>query len=82
MLAIICGAATSGLGYALWYWVLPQVKAQSAAVLQLSVPIIAIAGGALFLGETLTMAVAIAAALVVGGIALAVTSGSARAGRK
>lgn len=82
VLAIICGAATSGLGYALWYWVLPQVKAQSAAVLQLSVPIIAIAGGALFLGETLTLAVAIAAALVVGGIALAVTSGSARAGRK
>lgn len=82
MLAIVCGAATSGLGYALWYWVLPQIKPQSAAVLQLSVPIIAIAGGALFLGEALTSKLAIAAGLVIGGIALAVTTGSVRAGRK
>lgn len=76
-LAVVCGAATSGLGYALWYWVLPQIKAQSAAVLQLSVPLIAIAGGAVFLGESLTPKLAGAALFVLGGIALSVTTGSA-----
>ncbi|WP_299647948.1 DMT family transporter [uncultured Tateyamaria sp.] len=73
-LAIISGAVTSGLGYALWYSILPRLAGQAAAVIQLSVPIIAIAGGALLLGEALTLSLAFAAALVVGGIAVAVTA--------
>ena len=80
-LAIVSGAVTSGLGYALWYHVLPQLLAQTAAVLQLSVPIIAIAAGALFLGEAISLALVLAAALVLGGIALAVTAPKALAGR-
>lgn len=44
-LAIASGAIASGLGYALWYTVLPQIRSSTAAVLQLSVPIIALAGG-------------------------------------
>lgn len=73
-LAILAGAVTSGLGYALWYHVLPQFAGQTAAVIQLSVPIIAICAGALLLGEALTLSVGVAALLVLAGIALAITS--------
>jgi len=81
-LATLSGAVTSGLGYALWYHVLPQLKAQTAAVVQLSVPIIAILAGALLLGEAITQDVVLAAALVLGGIALSVTSPTPQADRK
>jgi len=70
ILAIVSGAVTSGLGYALWYHVLPELAASSAGAAQLSVPIIAMAGGALFLGEPLTPSFALASAIVLGGIAL------------
>lgn len=80
-LAILSGAVTSGLGYALWYSILPRLTGQTAAVVQLSVPIIAIAGGTLLLGEAVTLSLALAAALVVGGIAVAVTASAAPAGR-
>ncbi|MEP1356314.1 MAG: DMT family transporter [Tateyamaria sp.] len=73
-LAIASGAVTSGLGYALWYTVLPQLRGQTAPVIQLSVPIIAIASGALLLGESVTVSVIAAAILVLGGIALTVTA--------
>ncbi|SHF11157.1 EamA-like transporter family protein [Ruegeria intermedia] len=66
------GAATSGLGYALWYRVLPQLSPAVAAVVQLSVPIIAIAAGAVLLGEQINARLILGACLVLGGIALAV----------
>ena len=80
-LAIVSGAVTSGLGYALWYHVLPQLTAQTAAVVQLSVPVIAIAAGALLLGESVGLPLILSAAMVLGGIALAVTSRSPQADR-
>ncbi|MEP2886907.1 MAG: DMT family transporter [Lentilitoribacter sp.] len=80
-LAVISGAVTSGLGYSLWYAVLPQMTPTTAAIVQLSVPIIAIVAGALLLGETTGLIIIVAAALVVGGIALAVTKRSAPADR-
>ncbi|WP_208347755.1 DMT family transporter [Pseudaestuariivita rosea] len=70
ILAIISGAITSGLGYALWYSILPNLGATRAAVSQLTVPIIAVAGGIAFLDETLTTRFALASALVLGGVAL------------
>lgn len=82
LLAIASGAITSGLGYALWYRVLPRLLAETAAVVQLSVPIIAILAGGVLLGEALTPPLLLAAALVIGGIALAVTSQSSPADRK
>jgi drug/metabolite transporter (DMT)-like permease len=75
-LAILCGAVTSGLGYSLWYSVLPKMTSTTAAIVQLSVPIIAIGVGAVFLGEAVGIVIIIAATLVVGGIALAVTTRS------
>lgn len=73
-LAVICGAVTSGLGYALWYSVLTQMRGTTAAVIQLSVPVIAILAGAVLLDEMVTPVVMIAAALVVGGIGWSVTA--------
>ncbi|MBV7394954.1 DMT family transporter [Mameliella sediminis] len=72
LLAVVSGAITSGMGYALWYHVLPQVKGSVAAVAQLSVPVIAMAGGMLFLGEALSLDFTIAAMVVLGGVALSV----------
>ncbi|MHC0053751.1 DMT family transporter [Actibacterium sp. D379-3] len=70
VLAVLSGAVTSGLGYALWYAVLPRLGAARAAVAQLTVPVIALAGGMVFLDEALTLRFAVASALVLGGVAL------------
>ena len=70
--AMISGAVTSGLGYVLWYSVLPSMRAASAATVQLSVPVLAAAGGILLLGEPLTLRYLLASVAVLGGIALVV----------
>ncbi|MEQ6248833.1 DMT family transporter [Sulfitobacter sp. HNIBRBA3233] len=80
-LSLFSGAATSGLGYALWYTILPRMKGATAAVVQLSVPIIAILGGAVLLGEAVSATVLIATVLVLGGIGWAVTAPRPKAAR-
>jgi len=70
--AIVSGAIASGLGYVVWYTVLPSLKAASAATVQLSVPVLAASGGILLLGEPLTLRFWLAAGAVLGGIALVV----------
>jgi drug/metabolite transporter (DMT)-like permease len=70
--AIASGAITSGLGYAIWYTVLPHLKATSAATLQLSVPVIATLGGLVWLGEPFTLRLLLASAAILGGIALVI----------
>ena len=70
-LAVGSGAVTSGLGYALWYAVLPQLGAARAAVAQLTVPVIAALGGAVLLAEAPGLRFWLASALVLGGVALA-----------
>lgn len=73
-MAILSGAITSGLGYALWYTVLPHLRGSTAAVAQLTVPVIAVAGGAVLLGEAVSARLVISALLVLGGVLIAVTS--------
>jgi drug/metabolite transporter (DMT)-like permease len=68
-LAVTSGAVTSGLGYALWYEVLPRIGASVAGLVQLSVPVIAALGGVLFLSEAPSLRMLGAGALVLGGIA-------------
>lgn len=70
-LAIVSGAITSGLGYALWYSILPALGASRAGVAQLTVPLIAAAGGLVLIGETVTWRFAAAAAIILGGVAWA-----------
>jgi drug/metabolite transporter (DMT)-like permease len=73
-LATASGAIASGAGYAIWYAVLPHMQATSAALVQLSVPVIAAAAGAVLLAEGVTLRLVVATATVLGGIALALMS--------
>ena len=70
--SMISGAITSGLGYVIWYSALPGLRAASAATVQLSVPVLAAAGGILLLGESLNGRFLLASVAVLGGIALVV----------
>jgi drug/metabolite transporter (DMT)-like permease len=70
--AIVSGAIASGLGYAIWYTALPALKATAAATVQLSVPVLAAAGGIVFLGEPITLRFVLAAAAILGGILLVI----------
>ncbi len=70
--AVVSGAITSGIGYAIWYAVLPALKATQAATVQLSVPVLAGIGGIAFLGEVLTLHLLLASAAILGGIALVI----------
>jgi drug/metabolite transporter (DMT)-like permease len=73
-LALISGGVTSGLGYALWYRVLPRLTVMQAAVAQLSVPVIAAFGAALFLHERLSARFVLCAGAVLGGVGLVLSS--------
>jgi len=78
--ALASGAITSGLGYAIWYTVLPMLKSTSAATVQLSVPVIAALGGIVFLGEAVSLRFVLASVAVLGGIALVILSAPSRRG--
>lgn len=73
--AILSGALASGLGYAVWYRVLPALRATTAATAQLAVPVIAAIGGVLWLGEALSLRLVLASLAVLGGIAAVVWNG-------
>lgn len=70
-LAVLSGAVTSGVGYAMWYALVPRLGAARAGVSQLTIPIIAALGGSLFLAEPLTLRFALASVLVLGGVGVA-----------
>lgn len=68
--ALLSGALTSGIGYAIWYSALPALRPSQAATVQLSVPILAALAGSLVLGEELGMRLVACSVIVLGGIAL------------
>ncbi|MFC4931726.1 DMT family transporter [Massilia sp. GCM10023247] len=70
LLAVVSGALTSGVGYALWYAALPGLGAMRAAIVQLSVPPLAALGAVLWLEEALTLRLVLASIAILGGIAL------------
>jgi drug/metabolite transporter (DMT)-like permease len=70
-LAIFSGAGASAFGYVVWYFAVKQLKGVQASVLQLLVPVLAAIGGILLLQEQLTFRLAMASAIVIGGVALA-----------
>lgn len=74
ILALASGAFASGFGYAVWYGALRGLTATRAAIVQLSVPPLAAAGGVLLLGESVSPRLLVASFLILGGIALAVAS--------
>jgi drug/metabolite transporter (DMT)-like permease len=75
-LALASGMIASGVGYVLWFAALARLQATTAATVQLAVPVLAAAGGALFLSESVTLRLTVASLVVLGGIALA-TAGRA-----
>ena len=72
MYAIASGAFASGIGYAIWYAVLPSLKATTAATVQLGVPVIAALGGIAFLGKPITQRLLLASIAILGGIAMVI----------
>ncbi len=72
VLAVLSGAVTSGIGYSFWYAALKYHTAIRAAILQLPVPLLTAFGGILLLGETATVRLFIASALILGGIGLTI----------
>lgn len=75
-LAVLSGAIASGVGYAIWYTALQSLTSTRAAVLQLSVPVIAGVLAFILLDEQMTLRLLFAALLILGGIAITI------AGRK
>lgn len=70
LLAVASGVITSGLGYAIWYAVLPRLSKIQAGVSQLSVPALAALGGVVFAGELLSPRLIWSSVLILGGILL------------
>jgi drug/metabolite transporter (DMT)-like permease len=67
--AVASGAVASGLGYAIWYTAIRGLKATEAATVQLSVPVLAAAGGVLWLHEPLTWRLVLASTAILSGVA-------------
>ena len=77
-LAVASGAIASGLGYAVWYAALRHIRTHTAAVAQLSVPVITALAGVLLLAEPLSSRLVLAGLVILGGIALVVLHRPAR----
>ena len=76
--AVASGVVASGLGYAIWYAVLPSLARTQAAIVQLSVPAIAAAGGVILIAESLTLRLVVSSLAILGGVALALLTASKR----
>jgi drug/metabolite transporter (DMT)-like permease len=67
---VVFGVATGTLGFNFWNWGLAQIEASRVGVFSYLEPVFAAATAMTFLGERVTLATAIGAALVFAGIAL------------
>jgi drug/metabolite transporter (DMT)-like permease len=72
LLAALSGALASGVGYVIWYSALRGLTTTRAAIIQLSVPVLAAWGGVLLLSEHISARLLFAGILILGGIALTV----------
>jgi len=70
LLAVASGSLASGVGYTLWYAVLPSLAAWRAAILQLIVPVLTALAATVLLHEPLSSRVIISTVLIIGGVAL------------
>lgn len=78
-LAILSGAVMSGLGYALWYTVLPSLTRAQSGVVQMAPAPLATLGGLLLLGEPITMKILLASFLILSGVLIGVLRPPVRA---
>lgn len=70
LLALLSGSVASGLGYFLWYRILPALGVHRAAQLQLLVPVIAVMMGVVILAETLAVQALFAMVVIIAGVML------------
>lgn len=80
LLAAVSGALTSGVGYVLWYAALKGLTSTRAAVVQLSVPVLAALGGVLLMAEPVSSRLAVSAIATLGGVGMTVFARERRAG--
>lgn len=69
--AVASGALASGVGYTIWYAALPMLSRTRAAIVQLTVPAIAAAGGVLLIAEPITGRLVVSTIAILGGVAVA-----------
>lgn len=72
--AILSGAISSGVGYAIWYAALQGLTATRAATVQLSVPVIAAIGGVVFLSEPVTARLLLSSVVILAGVGMAISA--------
>lgn len=72
--ALASGVVTSGIGYIVWYAVLPHVSIVNASTIQLSVPALTALFGVVALGEPVTPRLTIASIAILAGIGVVVRS--------
>ena len=80
LLALVSGMLTSGLAYVLWHRVLGSITTTQAAIVQLLVPVLAAFGGVGFLAEGVSVRLAVASVVIVGGVGMAVLNRCIQAG--
>ena len=74
-LAIVSGAVTSGLGYALWYRTVPRLSVTASGVSQLLVPPVTALLAAVLLAEPVSWRLGIASVVTLAGVGLAIRGG-------
>jgi drug/metabolite transporter (DMT)-like permease len=72
LFAVLSGSLASGIGYTIWYMALRGLSATQAAVIQLSVPVIAAFGGVLFVSEMITFRLGVSTMIILGGILMVI----------
>jgi len=78
-LALVSGAITSGIGYAIWYSVLPALTAWRAALVQLLTPVLTAVAAVVILGESMSWRLLISGGLIVGGVVVSIGARRSRA---
>jgi drug/metabolite transporter (DMT)-like permease len=68
MYAVASGGFASGVGYVLWYVVIGQINAVTAALVQLSIPILTIIGAWIVLKEEITLRLVVSGCIVIFGL--------------
>ncbi|MBU1696833.1 MAG: DMT family transporter [Proteobacteria bacterium] len=69
--AVISGTFASGAGYVIWYAALKGLSSTRAAIVQLTVPMIAAIGGIVLLSEAFSARLFIASIIILSGVGLA-----------
>jgi drug/metabolite transporter (DMT)-like permease len=71
LLALASGVLASALGYTAWYGALKYLSVTRAALVQLSVPVIAAVGGIVFLRESITTRLILASLVILASVVVA-----------